>query len=283
MRTTSAGNPSPRRRPIDVGRVADALTARGGWAIRHVRSIGSTNADLLVAAANGAPDGTVLVTEEQLTGRGRLGRSWLCPPGAGLMFSVLLRLGEVPLARRSWTGAALGVAVVTALDQVAGLPAGLKWPNDVLIGSAKVAGILAESAGDALVVGIGLNVDLTRAELPRADATSLALAGAPGVDRADLLVAILQGFGTLLRQWRAAGGDVDASGLRTAYLECCLTLGALVAVDLPDGSRIQGRAVDVAADGAVVIERRDGSVVRMSAGDVVHLRSAAGRPTGASE
>lgn len=266
-----------------MDRVAELLGDRGRWALRRVRSTGSTNADLLVAAANGAPDGTVLIADEQTSGRGRLDRSWLCPPGAGLIFSVLLRLGEVPLARRGWVGAALGVAVVSALDRVAGLRAGLKWPNDVLIGTSKVAGILAESVGDAVVVGIGLNIDLSRAELPRADATSLALAGAPGVDRADLLTAILQEFGTVLQQWRAVGGNVDACPLRAAYLARCFTLGAEVSIDLPGGGRICGQVADVAADGAIVIERPDGTPGRFLAGDVVHLRSAAGRPPGAPD
>src|ERR1700756_4748769 len=119
----------------------------GFWtALDVVASTGSTNVDLLArAVADPAlPEGQVLVAEEQTAGRGRLGRSWSSVPGASLTFSVLLRPATVPPARRGWLPLLAGVAVVSAVRAVAGVDAVLKWPNDILAGDRKLAGILTE-------------------------------------------------------------------------------------------------------------------------------------------
>ncbi len=256
-------------RPADVVR---ALVQPDRWRISHVPVTGSTNADLAAGSAD-LPSGAVLVTEEQVAGRGRAGRGWSCPAGAGLMFSVLLRAPEVRPDRRGWLGAALGVAVVGALRERAGLDtAGLKWPNDVLIGTAKCAGILGEVAGDALIVGCGINVTVGAAELPRPDATSLALSGARTLDRAVLLAAILDRFGGLLDRWTAAAGDADASGLRAEYTACCGTVGAVVRIELPGGAAVTGRAIAVDPSGALVVRDGSGVARAYSVGDVVHVR-----------
>lgn len=245
------------------------------WSVTHVAEIGSTNADLVQQAGRGAPHGAVLVTDVQHQGRGRMGRVWQAPAGTALLFSALLRLPGVPVARRGWVGAVLGLAIVGAIRDRARIEAGLKWPNDVLIDGRKVAGILAEMAGDAVVVGAGINVSVAAADLPRADATSLLLSGADPArcDRDLLLAAILDRFGALLTRWQAAGGDIDASGLRADYLRCCVTVGSDVAVHLPDGTTVTGRAVDVAPDGSIVIGD-GGRRRRFAAGDVHHLRPA---------
>ena len=127
---------------------------------------GSTNDDLLAAARAGAAEGAVLVAEHQTRGRGRQGRQWVSRTGSALIFSVLLRPAAVPPADRGWLPLLTGVAVARALRQQAGVDAALKWPNDVLAGGAKLAGILAEQAGEAIVMGVGLNVAATRDELP---------------------------------------------------------------------------------------------------------------------
>lgn len=260
---------------MDMAAVAGALQRRDGWRLEHVVTTGSTNDDLAARLRDPAvegPAGTVLVTEEQVAGRGRSGRQWSCPAGAGLMFSVAVDVSEIPPARRAWTGVALALAVVAAFDAVAGVRAGLKWPNDVLVDGAKCGGILAESAGDLVLVGAGLNISLDRSELPRPDATSLLLLGAR-VDRNALLAAVLDEFGRLLADWRTARGDVDRAGLRPAYLAACSTLGSTVRLELPGGAAVTGTAVDVDADGAIVLDTGVGRV-RYSAGDVVHLRPA---------
>lgn len=246
-----------------------------GWTIHRVDATGSTNADLVREAVHGAAHGTVLVADVQLAGRGRLGRTWVAPPGDALLFSILLRPEAVPVPRRGWIGGILGLATVDALAGPAGVRAALKWPNDVLVDGRKIAGILAELAGEALVVGMGLNVTVSREVLPRPDATSLLLEGArpEACDRDALLAAVLGRLGPLLARWQAAGGDVDASGIRAEYLARCATIGSRVAVHLPGGDRIAGTAVDVDSGGAIVIAGGDGERWRFVAGDVIHLRA----------
>ncbi len=245
------------------------LTADRAWTITHTTVTGSTNADL--AAAAGLPNSSVLTTEEQLTGRGRSGRDWFCPAGAGLMFSVLLREPAIPADRRGWTGAVLGLAIVRAMSRVSGVTARLKWPNDVLIDGRKCAGILGEVADGELIVGAGINVSLALAELPRQDATSLWLAGGR-LDRAVLLAGILDEFAHLLGRWVGARGDIDASGLRAEYRSACSTIGAEVLLLLPGGAQSTVRAVDVAPDGALVVVDSHGTRRSYAAGEVVHVR-----------
>lgn len=259
------------RLPIAPSAVTALLRRPADWSITHTPVTGSTNADL---AASGAPHMRVLTTDEQLAGRGRSGRDWFCPEGAGLMFSVLLRMPSISPERRGWTGAVLGIAIVRALDRIAGVQAGLKWPNDVLIGGAKCAGILGEVADDALVVGAGINVSLGQDELPRADATSLLLASSlPGrMDRHALLAAILDEFGGLLDRWTGTNGNIELSGLRADYLANCSTVGSRVRLFLPGGQVVVARAVDVAIDGALVVEEPSGLRRTYTAADVVHLR-----------
>ncbi len=216
----------------------------------------------------------MLAAEEQTTGRGRLDRTWATPARTGLAVSVLLRPDPVPPARWSWLPLLTGLAVVTALRRVAEVPAQLKWPNDVLVGERKLAGILAERvAGDhgAVVIGLGLNVSLPAEELPVPTATSLAVEGAATTDRDPLLRAVLRELGTRYANWRAAGGDVDADGTRTAYVCACATLGRRVRVHLPGGGVLEGEAVDVDPEGRLVIDAAEGTRA-VGAGDIVHVR-----------
>jgi BirA family biotin operon repressor/biotin-[acetyl-CoA-carboxylase] ligase len=238
-----------------------------------VPSTGSTNADLLAAAAAGAPEGQVLVAEEQTAGRGRLGRSWSSRPGASLTFSVLLRPAAVPPGRRGWLPLLAGVAVASAVRSAAGVPAGLKWPNDVLVSGRKLAGILAEQSPDglAVVVGIGLNVTSVPESFPVAPAgglaaTSLAAAGG-SASREDLLLAILTEF----EHWYA---PLRPEALLDAYREVCVTLGRLVRVELPAGRELTGTATGIDEDGQLLVTGKSGNPpVPVSAGDVIHVRS----------
>lgn len=270
----SAGDPALRP---TAGAVA--VTPPAGWTVHHVDATGSTNADLARLAASGGANGTVLVADVQLAGRGRLGRTWIAPPGDALLFSVLLRPEAVPAPRRGWIGGIVGLAAVGALAELTGVRAALKWPNDVLVDGRKLAGILAEMVGDALVVGMGVNVTVSREALPRPDATSLLAEGAPreACDRGALLTAVLARLGTLLERWQAARGDVDGAGIRAEYLACCATIGSRVAVELPGGNRVIGTAVDVDTDGAIVIDDDNSVRRRFVAGDVIHLRREGGQ------
>jgi BirA family biotin operon repressor/biotin-[acetyl-CoA-carboxylase] ligase len=281
-------------RPPLRGPALSRALAQGqdAWrAIEVVARTGSTNADVAARARAGEPEGLVLVADHQDAGRGRLGRSWQAPPRAGLAVSVLLRPPVDP-ARWSWLPLLAGVAIVEALTRTCGVPAGLKWPNDVLVPEPvrgeppehgerrKVCGVLAEAvtgpdgAPVAAVVGFGLNVDQHRAELPVPTATSLRLAGSATLDRDTVLRACLRAVGVRYRQWVDAGGDSRAGGLGAAYREACLTLGREVEVQLPgDGGTVRGIAEEVDDDGRLVVAAAGGRRA-LAAGDVVHVRPA---------
>ena len=191
-----AENQTQVRAPLDQAALRRALARPGGlWRdLEVVESTGSTNADLLARALAGEPEGAVLAAEEQRAGRGRMGRTWTSPPRAALTFSLLLK-PAVPPARRGWLPLLAGVAVAAAVTTATGVETRLKWPNDLLAADAKLAGILAEAAGDAVVVGIGLNVSTEPAEFPPTrpgalPATSLRAAGGTALDRASLLLAM---------------------------------------------------------------------------------------------
>lgn len=280
-------NETPTRGPLDAAALRRAVVRPGGlWrAVEVVQSTGSTNADLLARAREGEPEGTVLAAEDQRAGRGRMGRTWTTPPRAALTFSLLVR-PDVPAARRGWLPLLTGVAVAEAITAVTAVPATLKWPNDVLAaqgkpGPGKLCGILAEAAGDAIVVGIGVNVSTEVAELPERGpgalpAASLLTAGATAetLDRTRLLLAILDAFERLYLPWRQAGGDPEGSGLRAGYVGRSGTIGRQVRAELPGGQVLSGSAVGVDADGRLLVRSSSGTgpVVPVAAADVVHLR-----------
>lgn len=269
------------RPPLNAAALRRAVVTPGGlWtALDVVDSTGSTNADLAARAAQGVPEGAVLVAEEQSAGRGRLDRRWTAPARSGLFFSVLLDPAEVPLARWGWLPLLTGVAVATGLSRAAGVDTALKWPNDLLVtvdgAERKTGGILAERAGDrGVVVGIGINVSLRAEELPVPTAGSLALAGAAGTDRDPLLRAVLRSLEQWYGRWREAGGDAAASGLQETYAAGCATLGRTVRADLPGDRSVTGEAVAVDGDGRLVIATEEGVQEPVGAGDVIHLRPA---------
>ena len=273
-----AENHMPARAPLDAAALRSRAVRPGGlWReIEVVESTGSTNADLLARALRGEPEGAVLAAEEQRAGRGRMGRTWTAPPRAALTFSLLLK-PAVPPARLGWLPLLTGVAVAAAVTTVTGVETRLKWPNDLLAADAKLAGILAEAAGDAVVVGIGLNVSTEPAEFPSPrpgalPATSLRAAGATAPSREDILLAILAGFERWYRAWQQAGGDPDRSGLRPEYTRFSATIGRTVRAELPGGQALSGPAVGVDSDGRLLVRVSSGSEVAVAAGDVVHLR-----------
>lgn len=265
------------RPPLD-GRALERALVRPGslWTrVDVVPSMGSTNTELAARARDGAEHGTVLVTEHQTAGRGRLDRTFTTPARAALTFSVLLR-PTAPTSRYGWLPLLMGVAAVRGLHRIAEVAAALKWPNDVLLGERKLAGILAEAVttahGTAVVIGMGLNVAQTRSELPVDTATSLTLGRAACVDRDPLLRAVLRAFADRYGTWTAWDGDAEASGLAEEYRTHCTTLGQRVRVHLPGQRRMEGTAVGVDADGCLTVRAADGQPTALSAGDVVHVR-----------
>jgi len=238
------------RPPLRAEALARALAA-DGWRVEVLPETGSTNAVVAERARAGEEPGLVVVAERQTAGRGRLDRQWLSPPRAGLTFSVLL---APPPAQLSWVPLMGGLAVATAVREQTGVDAVLKWPNDVLVGDRKLAGLLAEAVDGKVVLGIGLNVTTRREELPVEQATSLALEGADTTDRDTLLRAVLRAL---------SFGEAQ----RSAYRQLCSTLGRQVRVELPGGDSVEGTAQEVDDQGRLVV---DG--VAYAAGDVVHLR-----------
>jgi BirA family transcriptional regulator, biotin operon repressor / biotin---[acetyl-CoA-carboxylase] ligase len=276
---TEAGPRDADRAPLDAAGLRAAAVRPGGlWRTVEVTAVtGSTNADLLARAAAGEPEGAVLAAEHQSAGRGRLGRTWTAPPRAALTFSVLLRPSAVPRARLGWLPLLAGVAVAAAVRAVAAVDTQLKWPNDVLVPPGKLAGILAEAAGDAVVVGIGVNVSTGPAELPPPGpgglaATSLAIEGAAAADRARLLAGILAGLERRYRAWSAVSGDAERSGLRAEYTGLCGTLGRRVRVELPGGRVLDGMAAGLDPDGRLLVSVPPDADLPVAAGDIVHLR-----------
>ncbi len=275
------------RPPLVVTALRRALVVPGGvWRRLEVRAeTGSTNADVVAAARGGEPEGLVVVAERQTAGRGRRDRVWVSPARAGVTLSVLLRPGvadpargwaAVPARASGWLPLLAGLALRDAVGRIAEVDAGLKWPNDLLVGpaEAKCAGVLAESATDgAVVVGVGLNVTTGSAELPDdgRPVTSLKLAGAKVTDRDTLVRAFLRQFGQAYAGWRECGGDAQESGVRPAYLKACRTLGRPVRVLLPGGAELSGGAVSVDEDGRLVVNTPDGPRT-VTAGDVMHVR-----------
>lgn len=220
-----------------------------GWAVWHVARTGSTNADLL-AAADDLPDRTVLVADHQTAGRGRLDRRWDAPPGTNLLASILFR--TVPADPGALTRR-LGVAVARAVTALGVDDVGLKWPNDVLVGDAKLAGILAQRApSGAVVVGVGLNV-------------GWAPEGAARLGDAHRPAAVLRDVLTAL--------DALPDDITDEYRRRLVTLGRRVRVERPADALV-GTAVDVDPDGRLVVLDECAITHRVDVGDVVHVRPA---------
>jgi BirA family transcriptional regulator, biotin operon repressor / biotin---[acetyl-CoA-carboxylase] ligase len=261
---------------LDEAALRSELIGTGlGW--RHldvVEQTGSTNTDLLARAAAGTDvAGAVLIAEHQTAGRGRHGRGWSAAPRAQITMSVGVSVADpvgVPADKWGWLPLATGVAVVDAVAPLlegTGLELGLKWPNDVLAGGAKLAGILAEVARPVVVIGVGLNVTAAPAGID--GATSLLDLGVAAPRRGDLVRVLLTELGRRIVAWRAARG-ADAE-LAADYRARSLTIGTRVRAHLPGGKDIVGTAGGIDEQGRLRVDTGR-ETVAISAGDVVHLR-----------
>ncbi len=258
----------PREPALDAAltRAVAGCLPRSGLAgpLRAYRSIASTQALARSWAEAGAPEGAVVLADHQTAGRGRRGRAWTAPPGTALLFSVVLR-PPLPVARWPEIPLAAGCAVAEGLEVAAVVAARLKWPNDVLVASRKLAGILAEGVAGTppfVVLGIGVNVSQDEADWPpelAGRARSLAGLGAP-VTRAHLLTAILlrldawygvlcaEGFEPVRNAWRQRGLLETRVALRTG----------------------EGTAVDLAPGGELIVRREDGQTVLLVTAEEGH-------------
>ncbi len=229
--------------------------------MHHVAETGSTNADLVDAVIAGtASNRTVLAADHQTAGRGRLDRRWDAPPGTNLLVSIVI--APIPPISVESTHR-VGLAAVAAVRRFVGAAhrsaVGLKWPNDVLLGDRKLAGILAQRVPgrDAVVVGLGLNVGWA----PDGAAAVGAYASDAAPHPADVLVAVLEELAAL---------PADVSGL---YRDALVTIGQQIRVELPgDAAPLYGRAVDVDAAGRLGVVDADGARHDLEVGDVVHVR-----------
>lgn len=274
------GSDEHRIDPIDVERLRSLLMASGAsWPLPQVLpTTASTNDDIAELASQGSPEGSCVVADEQTAGRGRLDRTWVSPPGAGLWMSVLLRPGLVAADRYSWLPLLAGVAATDALQEACGVRAELKWPNDIVAiaaacggsdGPRKMGGVLSavlpDSGADhpAVVLGIGINVAMRSTDLPVPQATSVLLEGGR-TDRTSLLASMIVALERRVAQWR----DVDVS-LATDYRARCTTIGRRVEVRLPGNREVTGVVSGIDDDGHLLISDGESSL-RVTAGDVIH-------------
>jgi len=232
--------------PLTPDRMTPLFKSSFGQTYRYLSRTASTQDELTDDDA----EGTVVVCEEQWAGRGRRGHEWAAPAGRALLASILLRPGrDRPAAQISLVA---GVVTAAVIERELGRPAGIKWPNDVLVGRAKVAGILAEQRDELLVLGIGVNVNQTKSELParsQIEASSLRVIDGRVRDRAAFLARLVEGIEAGYRAWQASGLAAIADELR----ERDALRGHRVRVD-----SIQGVATGIDADGALLLRTVEG-------------------------
>ena len=220
--------------------------------------------------AKGAGEGTLVLTEKQLKGRGRQGREWSSPMGGGLWMSLVLEPRISPLLAGRLTLMA-ACAMAEAAEELCGLEVGVKWPNDVYLDGRKLAGVLTEMSGELdsvhyLVLGLGVNVNTSAGGFPsplRRTATSLLAATGKSYDRRELLAAFMRRLARYYGYLKRGNLSAMLKGWRAREI----SLGKRVTLSRP-GQQLKGTAVDLAEDGALVIKRRDGIEERVYCGDV---------------
>ena len=223
------------------------------WRVRVINETTSTQNEIgKIISSGAAQSGEVLIAEYQSEGRGRLERKFIAPPKSSLLFSIYLQ-NNFDL---NWIPLIAGIGVCKAIPE-----AKLKWPNDIILNDKKCGGILSEKVSSGVIVGIGINVNQTKEELPVPDATSLSLNGLIK-NRNELLVAILQEIGKLIRNWPTNKLEIHQN-----YVELCSTLGRKVEATMPNGEKITGIANGVTEDGELLV----GSM-KLNVGDILHLR-----------
>jgi BirA family transcriptional regulator, biotin operon repressor / biotin---[acetyl-CoA-carboxylase] ligase len=243
----------------------------GRWRVDHVAETTSTNAVLLAAAESGmASDRVALIADHQTAGRGRLDRRWDAPSGENLLVSLLFL---EPAVRPSTLAQMVGLAALTGVERLGSVDPddgrlGLKWPNDIMLDDAKLAGILAQRSAStgAVVVGIGLNVGWA----PEGAASLKRNLDVDVSPRAvlDEMLAALDAFDALEER----GDDLELD-VAERYRQRLATLGKVVRVLLPEDRILDGRAVDVDDHGRLIVDDERGTTHVLDVGDVIHVRS----------
>jgi BirA family biotin operon repressor/biotin-[acetyl-CoA-carboxylase] ligase len=253
--------------------VAEAARAAGfPGEVRFNEVTGSTNTDLILLAEAGAAEWTVVVAGQQEAGRGRLGRSWVSSPGSSLLVSVLVRPSS-PVSEAALVTLGAGVCMAHATLAACGVLARCKWPNDLSVGERKLGGVLVESSvrGDGLeyaVIGTGVNIKQSVTDFPpelRDSATSIAMEGgrpdAPG---------LLGAYLARVREFCDAADPSFGARVLDSYRKVCGTLGRTVRARTTSGSSIDGRAVEIADAGELILETPSGRET-VTFGEIVHL------------
>ena len=256
----------PPRADDELGRFIERVALPPGWRVLHEPSVESTNDLAREAARRAWPDRSVFVADYQTRGRGRHGRTWLCPPWAGLLMSVLLRRRDAPAYTYTMLAA---VSLCEAIERLLALEPAIKWPNDVVLDGKKVAGVLAEATDDGreqvVVVGVGTNVNLDEddlIELPNATALSLE-AGRP-VHRGELLTLMLE----RLDSWLGRDPARFAEGIWQAWNG--RLWGRDQSVRIADGDEVMMATVlGGERDGTLLVRAADGSVRRLVTGELL--------------
>ena len=244
-------------------------TERMGRQIRYFSRIDSTNQYAKRIAEEGAPDGTLIIADEQTAGKGRSGRTWVTPPAEAIAFTLLLRPKLSP-DRISMVTLVMGLAVTNAVNSLYGVSAGIKWPNDVVIKGRKLCGILTEMSAEVrqvnyIVIGVGINANLTSfPEEIREIATSLRLELGYDINRAELIARVMAEFERLYAEFEAQG---DLGAVMQEYNELCLNAGSKVRVLDPNGE-YTGTSCGINSMGELLVETEDGKMQEVYAGEV---------------
>ncbi|HHW66192.1 MAG: biotin--[acetyl-CoA-carboxylase] ligase [Defluviitaleaceae bacterium] len=240
-----------------------------GRKIVHYHQIDSTNKEAKKLAASGEKEGTIVISEEQLAGRGRLGRTWISPAGTGIWMSVILRPSIAPTDASKITLLA-GLAVCEGIKEATGLPVQIKWPNDLVLHNKKICGILTEMSAEMekinyIILGIGINVNTDSfPEDLKNTATSLKIEGEKEYDRKEIVKAILM---YLEQYYELYMKNQDMEDLLEKYKNHCLTLGKEVKI-IHRNEEFIGKAVDLSKEGELMVEKQDGQVITVFSGEV---------------
>ena len=258
---------------MNISTISARLAGLPTGQVRYFDVIGSTNDEALSWAAAGATDGCLVVADQQIRGRGRLGRRWFTAPGAGLAFSLVLLPDPTEQAKIGSFSALGALAVCQAIETMAGVSAQIKWPNDILLQRKKTAGILVEAnwLGEemqSLVIGIGVNITAEAVPPPGEllfPATSVEEVAGKQVDRLDFLRAILQG----IYDWRAV---LNEDAFQSAWEERIAFKGEWVrienAANPASGESLTGQIIGLDDSGGLVLRTSSGKNIRAAVGDL---------------
>ena len=244
----------------------------------------STNTYAVELVEKGTPHGTVVIAESQTAGKGRFGRKWHSPANMNIYFSVILTQ-QPALSFISWIPLATGIAMAETIEELTNLKVSLKWPNDLMVDTKKIGGILCEGTtkgpnGRAVIVGVGLNINCREIHFPqelKEIATSLADAAGHTFDRHSVLGTVF----SKLESYYERIWDSDRPTLHSSYISRCSTLGRHVQVRLPSNKLLEGIASHIGHEGelhvipsnlSVASTNKEPSTISIRAGDVIHLR-----------